>query len=82
MDALEFNNKWKNYLNTGYYGLNINIPQVVEYLDSEFEKEIKINETFNYSQIKLKYGVARVYANTDKAYEWEKNIDRILNSEL
>jgi predicted Zn-dependent protease len=82
MEALEFNNKWKNYLNEGHYGLNINIPQVTEYLDSEFEKEIKINELFNYSQIKLKYGFARVYANTDKVTEWENMINKIINLEL
>lgn len=82
MEALEFNNKWKNFLNDGFYGLNINIPQVTEYLDSEFEKEIKINESFNYSQIKLKYGFARAYANTDKSYEWENMINKIINLEL
>lgn len=78
MNSTEFNDKWKNYLEEGHYGLNISTPEVIEYLDSEFEKEIKINEYFTYSQIKLKYGFARVYANTDKATEWEKTIDKII----
>ena len=60
MTTNEFNEKYKNYLKKGHYGLDISIPEVIEYLDKEFQSLIKIPE-FQYSQIKLKFGRARFY---------------------
>ena len=73
-----FNEKWKNYLEDGFYGLSIEHPQVINYLDKEFEQEIKANPSFNYAQIKMKFGRSRVYANSSKTSIWEDEIDKLL----
>lgn len=66
MNASEFNEKYKNYLEEGHYGLAIDIPSVVKYLDEEvFPGLIKI-PGFTYSQIKLKFNVCRFYTNIDE----------------
>jgi len=78
MTLTEFNEKWKEYLEDGFYGLTIHDEDVIKYIDNEFEKEIKVNPSFIYSQIKLKFGTSRVYANSDKIFEWENEINKIL----
>ena len=78
MTADEFNNKWKDHLETGHYGMSIEIQGVVEFMDSEFEKEVLVNPAFTFSQIKRKYGMARVYTSSDKDSMWELVIDEIL----
>ena len=62
MTSKEFNEKYKDYLETGHYGLDIDIPTVVDYLDKEFEEFIKI-KGFNYSQIKEKFNTCRFYCS-------------------
>ncbi len=37
MDADEFNQKYKNYIPNGWYGLGFSIPDVTDYLDKEME---------------------------------------------
>jgi hypothetical protein len=81
MTCNEFNEKWKDYLEDRFYGLTINDQNVIDYLDKEFEKEIKVNPSFKYAQIKLKFGMSRVYADSDKTYEWEKKINELLKNE-
>lgn len=76
----DFNNKWKDYLEEGFYGMAINNLEVIEYLDKEFEKEIKVNPEFNYAQIKLKFGYPRIYANSKNTREWEKQITKLLRN--
>ena len=78
MNADDFNEKYEKYLEDGHYGLDIDDLDVVTYLDREFQKEIKFNKDFSFSQIKLKFGRARVYANSDKCFEWEDVINKIL----
>jgi len=78
MTAKEFNNKWREYLKEGHYGLAIDHPEVTKYLDKEFEKEIQTNPDFTYTQIKLKFGMSRVYAESSKAPEWETEIENIV----
>ena len=75
-----FNQKYKDYLEPRFYGLEIGDPDVIYYLDQEFEKEIKQNPTFQYSQIKLKFGRTVIYCNKglDAVGEWEEKIDEIL----
>ena len=51
----EFNKKYSAYLEERFYGLDISHPEVVDYLDKEFEKEIEKNPAFQYSQIKMKF---------------------------
>ena len=80
MTSAEFNEKWSDYLVSGHYGLNIDHEGVIEYLDQEFTNEVVINPSFNYAQIKVKFGSSRVYASTDNASKWERKIDRILKS--
>ena len=78
MTLEEFDNKWEAHLEPGHYGLEINNSEIIDYLDEEFFKEVKINPDFQFSQIKLKFGFARVYSNSNKNDEWEEHIDNIL----
>ena len=80
MTSEEFNEKWNKYLEDGFYGMAIENPQVIEYLDKEFEEEIKTNPSFNYAQIKMKFGSSRVYANSDKTSLWEDEVNRLVNA--
>jgi hypothetical protein len=77
MTAEEFNKKYSAYLEERHYGLDIDHPEVVDYLDKEFDKEIVKNPEFQFSQIKMKFGSSRVYTTSDKISEWEAEIDRI-----
>lgn len=61
MTAAEFNEKYKDYLEEGHYGLDMHEEVVVDYLDLLFEELIKIPD-FKYSQIKWKFGRARFYS--------------------
>lgn len=87
MTAVEFNEKYKDYLEEGHYGLDIDIPEVVEYLDKEFQTFIQI-EGFKYFQIKLKFNSARFYFKSNippkiNAYIsfWvEKELNKIVES--
>ena len=79
MTSEEFNKKYSAYLEERFYGLDISHPEVVEYLDKEFENEIEKNPAFQYSQIKMKFGSSRVYSTSDKSSEWEDEIDRIFS---
>jgi hypothetical protein len=79
MTAEEFNKKYSAYLEERFYGLDIDHPEVVDYLDKEFEKEIGKNPEFQFSQIKMKFGSSRVYATSNKSSEWETEIDRIFS---
>ena len=65
MTTQEFNKKYKDYLEEGHYGLDINIPSVTEYLDSIFDKGLVNIPGFKYHQIKLKFNMARFYFDTD-----------------
>ena len=77
MTTEEFNKKYSAYLEERFYGLAISHPEVVEYLDKEFENEIERNPEFQYSQIKMKFGSSRVYSTSDKSSAWADEIDRI-----
>ena len=79
MTAEEFNKKYSAYLEERHYGLDIDHPEVVDYLDKEFEKEIEKNPEFQFSQIKMKFGSSRVYTTSGKSSEWETEIDRIFS---
>lgn len=79
MTVKEFDKKWEEYQEEGHYGLAIYDKRVTKYLDKEFTKEIKVNASFSFSQIKLKFGTSRVYANSEKTSIWENKINKILN---
>lgn len=74
----EFNKKWEAHLEEGHYGMSIGIPEVIKYMDEEFEKELLINPEFKYTQIKEKFNMARVYVTSERTDEWESRIDAII----
>jgi hypothetical protein len=74
----EFNAKYADYLEEGHYGMDINIPSVITYVDQIFQDLIKI-EGFKYQQIKTKFGLARVYTNLDELLPF---VGRIIQQEL
>lgn len=80
MTTNEFNEKWGGYLEPRFYGLAIEHPQVIAYLDSEFTKEVVVNPSFSYAQIKMKFGTSRVYANSDKTSCWEDEINKLIKN--
>lgn len=81
MKSNEFNEKWKNYLTEGFYGLDLEHEEAIKYLDNVFCDEIKLNATFRYSQIKIKFGKCRIYAtiDLDKKNKWEITVDSIIS---
>lgn len=81
MDAIEFNNKYEKYLEDGHYGMAIDDDEIINYMDKQFELMTTLDPMFTYSQIKLKFGMARVYTNNSDASDlWEKNIDDMLKN--
>lgn len=77
-NSTEFNEKWSKYIEQGHYGMAIENIEVLQYMDKEFEKEIQVNPTFTYAQIKLKFHTARVYTTSAHNSEWEIAIDEII----
>jgi len=59
----QFNEKYSEYLEKGHYGLDIEYPEVVEYLDGIFEGLLIYIPGFSYSQIKLKFNHVRFYTS-------------------
>lgn len=74
----EFNEKYKEYIEEGHYGMDINEPSVLVYVDQIFNDLTQI-PGFKYQQIKTKYGLARVYTNLDDLLPF---VGRIINQEL
>ena len=62
MNRQEFNEKYKDYLEDRFSGLELSNPEVIEYLDSEFEELIKL-PNFKYSQIKGKFNWFCLYVD-------------------
>jgi hypothetical protein len=79
MTCDEFNKKWEAYLEDGFYGIAIPYPEVIAYLDREFTEEVKVNPSFSYSQIKMKFGTSRVYASSKKTSTWESEINKLIH---
>jgi len=74
----EFNDKYKDYLEEGYYGMDIDVPAVIVYIDQIFSDLTEI-PGFKYEQIKTKYGLAKVYTNLEDLLPF---VGRIINQEL
>lgn len=74
----EFNDKYKEYLEEGNYGMDIGEPSVLAYVDQIFNDLTHI-PGFKYQQIKTKFGLARVYTNLDDLMPF---VGRIINQEL
>ena len=71
-----FNEKYNNHIEHGFYGLEFDIPVVTELLDKKFEEFTKV-EGFKFSQIKLKFNMARFYAEPHSlnTHEIERQIN-------
>ena len=54
--------KWEDYLEEGHYGLDLDVPKVVDFLDKIFEDLTKI-PNFKYAQIKSKFSWYCFYAD-------------------
>lgn len=82
MTVREFNEKYNEYLEERFYGLSINSPDVIKYLDNLFETELIKIPDFKYYQIKLKWGNACVYTTLpyDKNAEIQEEINNILST--
>lgn len=78
MTPKEFNEKYADHLEPRHYGMSIHDPDAIDYLDQEFEKEIKVNPDFKFTQIKTKFNWVCVYCTSDKRHEWEKKMKEII----
>lgn len=79
MTPEEFNEKYKDFLEEGHYGLTLSKPEAIEYLDREFEELIKI-PGFQYSQIKSKWNYFCFYnegVSAEKTVEIENRLKEI-----
>lgn len=74
----EFNEKYKDYIEEGHYGMDIGEPSVLTYVDQIFNDLTQI-PGFKYQQIKTKFGLARVYTNLEDLIPFA---GRIINQEL
>ena len=81
MTSTEFNEKYAAYLEDRHYGLDIDIPSVVEYLDEVFQEFIKV-PGFSYSQIKLKFNSSRFYCmpNEIPSSDVEREINKLVKA--
>ena len=81
MTCEEFNEHYKDYKEDGYYGLDFDIPNVTKFLDKIFQDLIQI-PGFKYSQIKLKFNMARVYTTCGVTMNFliEEKINQIVKA--
>lgn len=82
MNSDQFNEKYSPYLEEGHYGLAIDHPEFIDWLDEKFQGFVK-KPGFSYSQIKSKFGMGRFYCeglSRDEIYEVEKRITEIEGS--
>lgn len=63
MTRQEFNEKYKQWIPEGWSGLDLDMPQVTEYLDQAMQDLIMI-PGFELHQIKLKFDWPRFYFTT------------------
>lgn len=78
MTSEEFNEKYKQYIPEGWYGLGFNISDVTDYLDKEMEDLILI-PGFELHQVKLKFNMARFYFETN----WkDKHLESALENKI
>lgn len=76
MTAQQFNEKYKDFLENGYYGLSFDEPELTIKLDKKFQEFIQ-RPGFKYKQIKVKFGMGRFYAeqvSREEIIEIEHNI--------
>jgi hypothetical protein len=74
----EFNTKYQSYLEEMHYGIQIQVPAVLSYVDQIFQELTEI-PGFKYQQIKTKFGLARVYTNLEDIMPF---VGRLINQEI
>jgi len=74
----EFNTKYSAYLEKEHYGMDINEPSVIAYVDQIFNDLTEI-PGFKYQQIKTKFGLARVYTNLQEIMPF---VGKLIEQEL
>jgi hypothetical protein len=74
----EFNEKYKDYIDEGHYGMSIEEPSILAYVDQVFN-DLTWIPGFQFQQIKTKFGLARVYTNLQEIMPFA---GRILEQEL
>lgn len=79
MNSNQFNQKYLAYLEEGHYGLDIDIPVIISYLDEIFPELTQI-PGFKYTQIKTKFGEGRFYNNLDVILGFR--LSRMINNEI
>ncbi len=82
MTSEEFNLKYKNYLEDGFYGLALNNEKAIQYLDEKFQEFVK-RPDFKYSQIKSKFNSFCFYADgisAEEQYEIEDDLAKIYSN--
>lgn len=67
MTANEFNEKYKDYVEDRFTGLEFHIPGVTEFLDEIFEGVFIHVPNFKFAQIKLKFNYCCFYADLPRA---------------
>jgi hypothetical protein len=72
----QFNDKYEQFLEKGHYGLDIGIPEFVEWLDQKFQEFIKV-PGFSYSQIKAKFWMGRFYCKNLLDWQIKEVEDKI-----
>lgn len=78
MACKDFNKKYQDFLMPNASGMQIENFDVLEYLDQEFAMLIKSNPNFKFSSIKVKFGLTKIYCNSEKSIIWTKEISGIL----
>ena len=90
MNLEQFNDKYKQYIPFGWYGLSFDIPEVTAYIDNIMQDLITI-PGFQLFQIKLKFGMARFYFETSWIHKHlevalmlkiEDNINQLVKEKL
>ena len=79
MTTEQFNEKYKNFLEEGHYGLAVGDEEFVKWLDGKFQEFIE-HPGFTYSQIKSKFGMGRFYCEgltNEQVIEVEQKITEL-----
>ena len=76
MTVKDFNEKYKDYLEEGHYGLDVSDPLFIVWLDEKFQEFIK-KPGFSYSQIKFKFKFGRFYCEGLTAEEISEVEDKL-----
>jgi gamma-glutamylcysteine synthetase len=80
----QFNTKYKQYLEEGYWGLDIDCLPSIHYLDTIFKQLLTKLDGFQYSTIKIKFQSSRFYFKLDENFDFKMKecISNLIEEEL